>query len=172
MYRMQAPISLIPNRGVISARVFDNPSIGLKPTLFFDIHIPIVPFAWNGETATTSARLDFIDFKIREWDDLPEKAFPFPVNPSRGYIDGSIYLDHTHYPMDVTRISFQKRGIDSIVGAFTWSVDVTSGHRELGVVRGTWEIPLEFDGERILQVFADARNVGALLGQKPWWKIW
>ena len=37
---------------------------------------------------------------------LAGRTFTFPVNPEDGYIDGSIYIDHVHHPVDITAIRF------------------------------------------------------------------
>jgi len=34
------------------------------------------------------------------------QEFAFPANPDQGYIDGSVYMDSAHHPVDVTSIRF------------------------------------------------------------------
>jgi hypothetical protein len=37
---------------------------------------------------------------------LSGHTFRFPTNPEPGYIDGSMYVEHTHHPVDVTLVRF------------------------------------------------------------------
>ncbi len=84
------------------------------------IHIPIEPFSLeltDGEIVEdidTSIRLDFIDLDRLPFEKLTEKEFQFPVNPDDGFIDGSIYIEHAHHPVDVTKIAFGTAEGDSI----------------------------------------------------------
>ncbi len=38
------------------------------------------------------------------------QAFNFPTNPNHGYIDGSVYIQHAHHPVDVTSIRYGREG--------------------------------------------------------------
>jgi len=55
-------------------RVFENRKIGIPPTLFFDIEIPLEPFQYNGETEETIVRLDFIEFDVATGEHFPVRA--------------------------------------------------------------------------------------------------
>ncbi|NUO76070.1 MAG: hypothetical protein HOQ32_08650 [Lysobacter sp.] len=73
-----------------------------------DVSITILlrPFLREGEIVDTSIRLDGIDLPSNLLRDLAGKSFDFPVNPDDGYIDGSIYLESAHHPVDVTSLNF------------------------------------------------------------------
>ena len=72
------------------------------------IEIELDTFSLDGleGPVTTSVRLDHfvLPTLIPSW--LAGKEFKFPVNPHEGYIDGSIYIDSAHHPVDVTAIRF------------------------------------------------------------------
>lgn len=85
------------------------------------ITIPVAPFSADDDLDPTTFRagadgpllietsyqLDFIDLApARSLTDLQGRSFDFPINPSPGYIDGSIYVCHAHNPADVNRIVF------------------------------------------------------------------
>lgn len=70
------------------------------------ITILLRPFLREGEIVDTSIRLEGIDLPSNLLRDLAGKAFEFPVNPDDGYIDGSIYLESAHHPVDVTSLNF------------------------------------------------------------------
>ncbi|MCP4407938.1 MAG: hypothetical protein GY807_09315 [Gammaproteobacteria bacterium] len=57
------------------------------------------------EQVDTSIRLDTINIPINP-ESLEGKEYLFPVNPTPGFIDGSIYFFATHNPVDVKRITF------------------------------------------------------------------
>jgi hypothetical protein len=97
--------TLIPMKGNLSAMVFENPATGIPRTLFFSVVIP-VEFSSAGKMQNTSATLEFIDFGVKSWRELPERECTFPKNPEDGYIDGSLYLHGAHNPADTTRIRF------------------------------------------------------------------
>jgi hypothetical protein len=70
------------------------------------IEVILSPFSMAGETVATSLRLDRILVDASDVRRLAGQAMSFPVNPTPGYIDGSIYLDGEHVPFDVTRLKF------------------------------------------------------------------
>lgn len=95
------PVSLIqPTKAVLSG----------APE-YASLEIKLRPFEFNGELVETSVRLDGIALPSSELRVLVGKNFQFPVNPQPGYIDGSIYLDHAHHPVDVTLLSFSSIGV-------------------------------------------------------------
>ena len=67
------------------------------------------PFIWNEEIVNTSIRLDGINFEDLTFQELSGKSFEFKTSPKDGYIDGSVYLESMHNPIDVTLISFGPR---------------------------------------------------------------
>ncbi len=72
------------------------------------LEIPLAPFDLSGEKIDTSIRLEGIDLPTVAVADLMGQTFSFPVNPKEGYIDGSVYIENAHHPMDVTKLSFKK----------------------------------------------------------------
>jgi hypothetical protein len=72
------------------------------------IKILMAPFLFDQEVVDTSIRLDGINLPSSMLRDLAGKLFEFPTNPNDGYIDGSIYLESAHHPVDVTSLSFSK----------------------------------------------------------------
>lgn len=72
------------------------------------IEVMLKPFLMNQEIIDTSIRLDGVRIPSSILRDLVSKTFNFPTNPTEGYIDGSIYLDNTHHPIDVTKIEFHQ----------------------------------------------------------------
>lgn len=99
-------IKISPERGKINALLFENENIGLPMTLFLSIRIDLDELEFQTETEETCIQLDFIKIDFRSFSDLQDKEFEFPVNPEEGYIDGSVYLDSQHIPVDVAKISF------------------------------------------------------------------
>jgi hypothetical protein len=75
-----------------------------------DISIDILmkPFLLNKEIVDTAICLDGIDLSSNMLRDLAGKSFEFPTNPDESYIDGSIYLEHAHHPVDVASLNFSK----------------------------------------------------------------
>ncbi len=70
------------------------------------IEVLLRPFYWNEELIDTSIRLDGIDLPDVVLRQLVGKTFEFPLNPDAGAIDGSIYLDNKHHPVDVKQLAF------------------------------------------------------------------
>lgn len=99
-------IKISPKCGKINALLFKNENVGLPMTLFLSISIDLDEIEFQNKTEETCIQLDFIKIHFRSFSDLQDKEFEFPVNPEEGYIDGSVYLDGQHIPVDVTKISF------------------------------------------------------------------
>ena len=76
------------------------------------ITVPLQPFSLvieeDGDEITfeTLLRLDEVELPSDCFEILAGRTFTFPVNPEDGYIDGSIYIDHAHCPVDITTIRF------------------------------------------------------------------
>ena len=70
------------------------------------IEIILEPFELDDLFVDTSIRLDMIDLPTTDLSVLAGRNFEFPVNPEPGYIDGSVYIEHAHHPVDVTHIRF------------------------------------------------------------------
>lgn len=72
----------------------------------YSLEIPLAPFQLDDLAVDTSIRLDGIDLPTGDFAELAGQTFEFPVNAEDGYIDGSVYIEHAHHPVDVTEISF------------------------------------------------------------------
>jgi hypothetical protein len=156
-------VDLTPLPGTLTARVFENENIGLAPTLFFDIEVPIAPFRFGGEQVKTAVRLEFIDFRVKTWRKLEKKAFSFPKNPEDGYIDGSLYLGGAHNPADVTKIAFGKFAPAKVGALLDIEIDFTvERHVDLGVLAARrWKVELGFDRASLDAAEKEARRRGA-----------
>ncbi len=158
----EMPMQLTPQSGRLSARLFSNPQVGLPLTLFFDLDLPVEPFAFEGERQATSIRLEFIRLPVRDWRQLPGQTFRFPRNPAPGYIDGSVYLGTAHLPVDATEIRFGQVEGDRVPVVIELLVDFVDGGRpELGRLPLTWRTTVTFDATALDQVFRAAREQGA-----------
>jgi hypothetical protein len=110
------PVKILkPLEGKLNAMIFENSFLNLPKTLFFRIEIPLqaIDMSKIAEDITnknyqTSFQLDWVKLNIRSLQDLENKTFTFPINPTNGYIDGSIYLFEVHNMIDTTNITFGK----------------------------------------------------------------
>ncbi|MDD3647297.1 MAG: hypothetical protein PHS44_02240 [Candidatus Dojkabacteria bacterium] len=121
-------------KGTISARWFENKNINLEKTLFVDIVIP-VEYSLNGKKGKGELVLDFIRIpdiqdKYKKESDkvdfsmLKGKAYTFPKNPEKGYIDSSFYL-FSHNPFDVDEILFESVSEDMAKVRISGVIDFT-----------------------------------------------
>lgn len=154
---------VVPSGGTFISQIFENPHIGLNPTLFFDIEIALSPFHFEGEEEQTSVILSFIKLQgVADWRSIEGKTFQFPVNPEEGYIDGSIYLGHTHVPADVTSISFGAIESGSVTCRLKIQFDFSyAGLENLGTPLVEWNVCLNVDEAQLDSITGDA---GRLLG--------
>lgn len=70
------------------------------------IHIPLAPFVLHGERVDTSIRLDGIALDLGDLQAQARCSHRFPANPEEGCIDGSMYLQGRHVPVDITSLAF------------------------------------------------------------------
>ncbi|GLZ09709.1 hypothetical protein Acsp03_71750 [Actinomadura sp. NBRC 104412] len=131
----------------------DSPTAGT-----WSIEIPLAPFSADDEyrPATfrsgsggpkliqTAIRLDFIELPTDHLSALSKRTFTFPVNPQDGYIDGSVYLLHTHNPVDVTRIDFGEMNSDQIPARLHAYFDFGDGINDLRNRNAVLETVLRF----------------------------
>jgi hypothetical protein len=156
-------VTFRPQIGSLRARLFENSHLGIPLSLWFDIEIPIEPFEFEGRDCQTSARLDFIEIAVADWRELWGCRFNFPVNPERGYIDGSILLGNAHNPADVTVIRFGHPSGEVVPVALEIRVDFTAeGPAELGKADLDWHTDLTFREAELDTAFAEARARGVL----------
>jgi hypothetical protein len=94
----------------MQAHLFQNPHIGLAPTLFYDITIPLEPFDsgldWEEQPVHTEFRLEFVRLPTKDWRNLDGKSFEVAQDDA----EGSIYLGASHNPVDIRRIQFTRLG--------------------------------------------------------------
>ncbi|OSI17119.1 hypothetical protein [Neisseria dumasiana] len=87
--------------------------------------VALHPFRWNEDCEEeTEIRLDNIRLSSLQPQDLIGRSFQFPLNdaaatPTMPYIDGSIYLDEVHHPIDVTALVFQAAANGGVVVTIT-----------------------------------------------------
>jgi hypothetical protein len=81
------------------------------------IEIILKSFYLENDLIETSIRLDGVEIHSVRLTDLLNKSYEFPINPLEGYIDGSMYIDGAHHPVDVTSLSFHlgKDGLPKII---------------------------------------------------------
>lgn len=84
----------------------------------YTIEIPLAPFEIDDLEVETSIYLDHVSLPSLDWKELKGRRFSFPVNPEQGYIDGSIYIEHAHHPVDVTAITFDDAEEDTLRARF------------------------------------------------------
>ncbi len=76
------------------------------------ITIDIHPFSlqiYEGEGAEkiiTSLRLSSVKLPTLDIKKLQNRAYKFPLNSHEDHIDGSIYVEHAHHPVDVNCLKF------------------------------------------------------------------
>ena len=96
-------------RGAMQAQITQNRLIGLAPTLFYTITIPLEPFdsgfEWDEQPLHTAFRLDFIELPVKDWRTLAGRIFAVPPDKS----DGSIYVGTAHNPVDIRHLAFTRR---------------------------------------------------------------
>ncbi|MEO7838751.1 MAG: hypothetical protein ABIU06_05325 [Anaerolineales bacterium] len=94
--------------GSMNAHLFHNPSIGLEPTLFYEIRIPLEPFAsgleWEEQPVNTEFQLDFLVFPVKDWRELNRKSYD---DISEENADASVYLGTAHNPVQIKHIYFE-----------------------------------------------------------------
>ena len=132
---MKSLPNLIPVRGGLEQRIFENSSLNLPLCLIHRIDVEFEPIELEGESVSTELRLDFIDLPVKSWREIANRTFEFPVNPEDGYIDGSVYLFSVHNPADVTKLEFGDIKDHTISVTITVAIDFTiEGDSDYGVV--------------------------------------
>lgn len=83
---------------------------GQGPDGLASLQVRLEPIDADGETVCTFLRLDGIPGLGDDLLSCAGRRLSFPVNPSDGYIDGSIYFASRHHPVDVTEMRFGAPG--------------------------------------------------------------
>jgi hypothetical protein len=86
------------------------------------IEISLRPFVFNDVVVETSIHLGNVAIPSVSMAELNGRTFDFSVNPAVGYIDGSIYLDGVHHPVDITQLSFSNSSV-KMVGVFVFEFE-------------------------------------------------
>jgi hypothetical protein len=114
----QFPLSLIqPNRCVLT-----------EQTGASSIVVCLLPFVFNSIVVETSIELTNVAIPSISVLELQGRSFDLPVNSASGYIDGSIYLDGAHRPVDVTKLSFTIASVE-LVGMFIFEFEGLANYR-------------------------------------------
>jgi len=141
----------LPSR--LTSQVFENEFLKIPPTLVFGIELPLEPFNYGGRETRTEVRLDHIRFAVTALRELAGREFRFPVNPSPGYIDGSVYVGDAHDPADVTRIKFGSLSGGKLPAEIDIQFDFEyEGNDELGKPHFTWNVMLDLDPKALEKV--------------------
>ena len=82
------------------------------------ITIPLRPFTLAGEVVETAIHLEGVSLPSLDPRDLAGRTLEFPVDPAVGCIDGSVYIEHAHHPVDVTMITFRHGAAGGLVAGF------------------------------------------------------
>lgn len=82
------------------------------------IEIPLTPFTIDGSLIATVIHLDDVGLPTDDVLKFSGMTFSFPVNPEAGYIDGSIYIQHAQYPVDVTSMRFGQVADNAVEAEF------------------------------------------------------
>jgi hypothetical protein len=86
--------------------IFENPFAGIRPTLFYNVTIPLEPFNsgfdWDPRPLETAFSLEFLELQQRDWRKLDGHSFTLSEEQS----DCSIYIGGSHCPVDVLLLSF------------------------------------------------------------------
>lgn len=68
---MIATADFKPAPGQMRAHLNQNPGVGLPPTLFHDIRIPLEPFdsglEWDEQPAHAEFNLEFVKLPVKDW---------------------------------------------------------------------------------------------------------
>ncbi len=99
---------LHPKASTLNAIIFKNDFLKIPETLFYSIQINLKEFTISASPINASIILSRILLNIVSLKELENKKYNFPINPVKGYIDGSIYLFEAHNPFDVKKITFSK----------------------------------------------------------------
>lgn len=99
---------IVAKYGKINGLIFENDYVKIPMTLFYTIEVELADFKIDDEVINTSFVLDFIDFKVKDLQEIEHQTFSFSVYPQTGYIDASVYILWTHHPVSVSKITFGK----------------------------------------------------------------
>lgn len=114
---------IVPKKGSINAMIFENPNVDIERTIFYNIEIELKKFVLENDTVETMIQLGFIKLPVRSVKDLEHKVFNFPINPDKGYIDGSLYMFNVYNPFDVTSLKFHEISDNSIKVTLNYNID-------------------------------------------------
>ena len=154
----------------------------------YNIEVPIEKFILDDKTIATSLRLDFIRLPNKLETYIGEKI-TFPVNPTEGYVDGSIYLRDAHNPVDVTEIHFlemenNKLQVELTIN-FVFDFEGIGFENETHKAKFVLKINVEekeqiknttntenFEVEKKVEIFYDFKIDIATANIKELWTVW
>ena len=82
-----------------------------------DLELALAPFHLNLEDdapVETRVSLDGITLPSSDPAALAGQGWDVPVNPAEGYVDGSVYIEHAHHPVDLHHIAVGTRTGDHV----------------------------------------------------------
>ncbi len=107
----------------LNALLFQNTYLNIPETLFYAIQIELEDFEIENTLVSTTISLNSIRLNISSIKDLKNRIFEFPINPTEGYIDGSVYLFDVHNPFDVKKIEFKNWDDGFIDATICYDID-------------------------------------------------
>jgi len=114
---------IVPKYGKINGLIFENDYVKIPMTLFYTIEVELADFKIDDEVINTSFVLDFIDFKVKDLQEIEHQTFNFSVYPQTGYIDASVYILWTHHPVSVSKITFGKLDDGFISASIDYNIE-------------------------------------------------
>ena len=71
------------------------------------IAIPLEPFVIGKESIDDAEIItDLVTLPSHDFSELAGTTWEFPINPANGYIEASVYIEHAHHPVDITKLIF------------------------------------------------------------------
>ena len=89
----------------VSKLIFLKGTISQNENKYYQIELPIAAFIFEQRTVETKIDLTRIILP-KSLSECIGENISFPINPTEGYVDGSIYLAERHNPVDVYEITF------------------------------------------------------------------
>ena len=127
-YYIDFPVDkLKPIKPVMTGLLFENIRAHRPRFIYHTIDINLEDFEYESHQISSRICLDLIAFKIRNYNELENQSFTFPVNPKHGYIDGFIEIFGKMLYLDVTQIRFGTLNDNVIPTEITYQIQFEIG---------------------------------------------
>ena len=88
------------------------------------IIIALEPFEYDGETVSTKFNFDAFPWDVREPSELAGTSHSFSREVrEKSNIEGSIYLNHAHNPVDIRCIEFGQSNLEGVEATLSFDID-------------------------------------------------